>query len=498
MTRARGGGAALDPALLRLIGVILLGGMLGILNSTMVAVATGTLAAEFSAPLSTIGWASTGFLLAVTAAIPYTTWAVDRYGGRRLWLAGLGLFLAGSLGAGLAWDTGPLIVFRIVQGVGTGILDPLVLVLLARAAGPARAGRVMGLMGVVLSLGPVLGPVAGGLIVSVLDWRWMFLLNVPLGLVAVLLAVRVLPADAPGGAGGAAAGGGRERLDVLGLALLGPGFGVLVLAMTQSADRGAFAVWQVLLPLAAGAALLGWYGVHASRPRRDRSRPPLIDLRLFTSAGFSASVATMTLVGLATYAALFALPLYYQEAHGHGALAAGLLLAPFGAGSAVAMPLAGRLSDRIGSRGLARGGAVAALVGALALTRIGDGTAEAWPALAALVLGLGLGFVGAPTMGSMYRTLPPPLVPQGSSVLYMLNQLGASIGIAVVTLILEPAGPGDVLDGVRGVFWFGAGASAAILAVGSLLPGRPAPSATGAPASPDDPAAQGVLEREER
>ncbi|MFC5750474.1 DHA2 family efflux MFS transporter permease subunit [Actinomadura rugatobispora] len=475
MTRGRD---ALDPALLRLIGVILLGGMLGILNSTMAAVATGTLAAEFSAPLSTIGWVSTGFLLAVTAAIPFTTWAVDRYGGRRLWLAGLGLFLAGSLGSGLAWDTGPLIAFRIVQGLGTGILDPLVLVLLARAAGPARAGRVMGLMGVVLSLGPVLGPVAGGLILSGLDWRWMFLLNVPLGLVAVLLALRVLPADAPGNGDGGAEG---PRLDVLGLALLGPGFGVLVLAMTQSAERDAFAVWPVLAPLAAGAALLGWYGLHASRPRRDRSRPPLIDLRLFTSVGFSASVATMTLVGLATYAALFALPLYYQQAHGHGVLAAGLLLAPFGAGSAVAMPLAGRLSDRIGSRGLALGGAVAALLAALALTRVGAGTGEAWPAVASLVLGLGLGFVGAPTMGSMYRTLPPPLVPQGSSVLYMLNQLGASVGIAVVTLILQAAGPGEVLDGVRGVFWFGAGATAAILAAGSLLPGRPAPASGDVP-----------------
>ncbi|SPL92666.1 Multidrug resistance protein B [[Actinomadura] parvosata subsp. kistnae] len=148
------------------IAVILLGGLLGILNSTMAAVATGTLADAFGTSLSTVGWASTGFLLAVTATIPFTTWAVDRYGGKRLWVAGLVLFLAGSLAAGLAWNVGSLIAFRVVQGVGAGLLDPLVLILLARTAGPQRAGRVMGLMGVVLSLGPVFGPIAGGAILG--------------------------------------------------------------------------------------------------------------------------------------------------------------------------------------------------------------------------------------------------------------------------------------------------------------------------------------------
>ncbi len=182
----------LDAPLSRMIAVILLGGLLGILNSTMVAVGTGTLATAFGTSLSTIGWASTGFLLAVTATIPFTTWAVDRFGGKRLWLYGLTVFLAGSLAAGLAWDVGSLIVFRVVQGAGAGILDPLVLILLARAAGPHRAGRVMGLMGVVLSLGPVLGPIAGGLTLNVLPWRWMFLLSVPVALIAIVLAIRAV------------------------------------------------------------------------------------------------------------------------------------------------------------------------------------------------------------------------------------------------------------------------------------------------------------------
>ncbi|MFA1550086.1 DHA2 family efflux MFS transporter permease subunit [Actinomadura chokoriensis] len=455
----------LDARLLATIGVVLLGGLLGILNSSMAAVATGTLAAELDASLSTVGWASTGFLLAVTATIPFTTWAVDRFGGRRLWLLGLTVFAAGALAAGLAWNVGSLIAFRTLQGVGAGLLDPLVLILLARAAGPARAGRVMGLMGVVLSLGPVLGPIAGGAILDGLSWRWMFLLSVPVGLAALVLAVRVLPAEP-------AADGPRVRLDVLGLALLAPGFAAVVLALSQSAEQSAFTAWQALLPLVAGAVLLACYTAHA---RRAGTVPPLIDLRLFTSRSFTASVAIMGLGGLANFAALFVLPLYYQRAHGHGVLAAALLMAPVGLGGAISMPLAGRLSDRIGPRGLAVGGAALALAAALAFTRVGAGTAEGWPVAIALALGLGMGLFSAPTMGSLYRSLPGPMVAQGSSVLYMLNQLGAALGVAVVTLILQTSA--DPVTGVHGVFWLTAGVLAVILAAVALLPGRPAVTA---------------------
>ncbi|MED7929767.1 DHA2 family efflux MFS transporter permease subunit [Nonomuraea sp. LP-02] len=458
----------LDGRLLAVIGVVLLGGLLGILNSTMAAVATGTLARIFDTSLSTVGWTSTGFLLAVTATIPFATWAVDRFGGRRLWLAGLALFAAGSLGAGLAWNVGALIAFRVLQGFGAGLLDPLVLILLARAAGPHRAGRVMGLMGVVLSLGPVLGPIAGGVVLSGLSWRWMFLLSVLLAGVAYVLARRVLPADADAAAPDAVAG----RLDVLGLALLGPGFAAVVLALSQTAEQGGFAAWQALLPLALGAALLLGYGLHARR-----TAAPLIELRLFAGRGFSASVAIMGIGGLGLYAALFALPLYYQQAHGHGVLAAGLLMAPIGLGGSLAMPLAGRLSDRIGARGLATAGAIGSMLSAFALTRVGADTPEVWPALAAFTFGLGSGCFSAPTMGSLYRTLPAPLVAQGSSVLYMLNQLGAALGVALVTLVLQTAG--DAMTGFHRVAWLSVVMIALVLAAVPLLPGRPSAVAVG-------------------
>ncbi|MFC0097143.1 DHA2 family efflux MFS transporter permease subunit [Micromonospora marina] len=450
-----------------MIAVVLLGGLLGILNSTMAAVATDTLATTFDASLSTVGWASTGFLLAVTATIPFTSWAVDRFGGKRLWLTGLVLFTAGSLAAGLAPDVGSLIAFRTLQGVGAGLLDPLVLILLARAAGPHRAGRVMGLMGLVLSLGPALGPIAGGVILANLSWRWMFLLSVPVGAIAYLLARRVLPQDVP-----AASGPTRIRLDTLGLALLAPGFAAVVLALSQTAEHAAFTAWQALTPLALGLVLLVGYAVDALRARRS---PPLIDLRLFANRGFTASVTIMGLGGLASFAALFALPLYYQQAHGHGAFAAGLLLAPFGLAGAVAMPIAGRLSDRVGARGLATAGAVVAGLSGLVLTQVRAGTSEVWPVLATFTLGTGAAFFSAPTMGSLYRTLPARVVAQGSSVLYMLNQLGAALGIALVTLIIQTAS--TPIGGFHNVFWLVGALILIILTAIPLLPGRPRPPA---------------------
>ena len=475
MTDVRGD--RLDGALLRLIGVTLLGGIMGILDSTMVTVAAETLSAEFDRSLSVISWATTGYLLALTVTIPVTGWAVRRFGVKGLWLFGLVLFMGASLASALSWSVESLIVFRVVQGVGAGILDPLVLVILARAAGPSRAGRVMGMMGVVLSLGPVLGPVLSGLLLDSFGWRSMFFINIPIGVIALLLALRVIPADAS-----------EERraglpLDILGFALMAPGLAALVLALTEAGERGAFATPTVLVPLVLGAVLLAAYVVRALRLRGTE---PLIDVRLFAGRSFAASVMVQGLVGVGTFAGLFVLPLYYQIAHGYTA-AAGLLVAPLGLGSALAMPIAGRLSDRLGARTLVQGGALIAVAGAFALTFIGAEGAVVRSALAAFAIGLGLGGVGAPTMGSLYRTLPPEKVPQGSSVLYNLNQLGGALGVACAALILAASGTAAGAAGGEGGFQnayrFLVAVGVVILAASPLLPGR----VQGIPSPPPEP-----------
>ncbi|MFE0171213.1 DHA2 family efflux MFS transporter permease subunit [Streptomyces sp. NPDC059002] len=472
MTEIRGRGDRLDPALLRLIAVLLMGGLMGLLDGTIVNVGIGTLGDHFDSSLGTVGWVATGYLLAVTLAIPFTGWAVDRFGSRRMWLTGLALFVVGSLASGLAWNVESLIAFRVVQGFGGGMLDPIMLTLLARVAGPERVGRVMGLMGIVIPLGPVLGPILGGLIIEGLDWRWMFLVNIPIGVLAFALSLRVVPADLPKSERTAA------PLDVLGLALLGPAFAVLTFALSRAGEDSGFGAAPVIVALALGALLLIGYGVHAVRV----GSRALIGLGLFRSRGFSASVAVMGLTGVMLFSMLFLVPLYQQEVRGHGVLAAGLLLAPLGVGSFLAMPVAGRLSDKVGARRLAPLGALVIALGSLVHVRAGVSTSEVLLGACAFTTGVGLGLIGAPTMGSLYRTLPGESVAQGTSVLYIVNQLGASLGIAVVALLLQRQADGGhaAVESFQAASWWVFGAAVAVLVAGGFLPGKQETAAAGA------------------
>lgn len=454
----------LDPALLRMIVVLLLGGLMGLADGTIVNVGVDRLATTFQASLSTISWVASGYLLAVTVAIPFTAWSVDRFGGRRMWLIGLSIFTVGSLLSGLAWDVGSLIAFRVLQGLGGGMLDPIMLTLLARAAGPGRVGRVMGLMGIVIPLGPVIGPIVGGLILQDLDWRWMFFVNLPVGLLALVASLRVVPSEPP------SERPSENRLDVVGLALLAPGFAVVVFALSRAAGGGAADSTAMIVALVLGAALLVFYVVHALRA----GRKVLIDVRLFAGRSFSASVVVMGLTGIMLFSSLFAVPLYYQLVRGHDVLAAGLLLAPLGLGSFVAMPLAGRLSDRIGTRRLVPCGGLAIALAALVFTQADAAASEVVLALCSLLTGLGLGFVGAPTMGSLYRTLPGEKVPEGTSALFIVNQVGASLGITVTALVLQQGADGAAagIGAFQDAFWWVFAAALGVFSSGFLLPGK--------------------------
>ncbi|PPK66174.1 DHA2 family efflux MFS transporter permease subunit [Actinokineospora auranticolor] len=475
----------LDPGLRKLLGVVLLGGLMGLVDSTIVNVGMDTLAGRFDSSLATVGWVATGYLLAVTAAIPLTAWAVDRFGARRMWLVGLAVFTGFSLASGLAWDVPSLITFRVLQGFGGGMLDPIMLTLLARAAGQARVGRVMGLMGIVIPLGPVLGPILGGLIIDGLDWRWMFLINVPIGVLAFLLSLPVVPTD-PVERGGA-------RLDILGLALLTPGFGALVFALSRASEGTGIGSTPVVVALALGVLLLLGYGAHALRAGRDA----LIDLALFRSRSFAAAVTVMGLTGVMLFSSLFLVPLYYQLARDFDVLRAGLLLAPLGVGSFVGMPIAGRLSDKVGTRALVPAGAAVIAVSTLVLTQVDAGSSLVLLAACALLTGLGLGFVGAPTMGSLYRTLPAESISQGTSALYIVNQLGASAGIAVSAMLLQGGASGakPTAEDFHGPFWWVFAAALGVLLSGLLLPGKPpaAPTPSAAAAEPDGQPASEVV-----
>src|SRR5829696_142039 len=248
--------------------VVIVGVIMSILDTTIVNVALETLSRELDAPLDTIQWVATGYLLALATVIPLTGWMTERFGSKRIWMISVALFGLGSALCGLGWSAESLIAFRVLQGFGGGMIMPVGMALLAQTAGPTRVGRVMSVVGVPMLLGPILGPVIGGVIVDSVSWRWIFYVNVPIVFVALAMAARLLKPDA----GRADAG----RLDWLGLLLLSPGLGLIVFGLSESESHRGFGDPVVWGPMVSGVVLVALFVRHAIRATR-----PLIDVRLF-------------------------------------------------------------------------------------------------------------------------------------------------------------------------------------------------------------------------
>jgi EmrB/QacA subfamily drug resistance transporter len=383
----------LEPRLIRLALVVALGSITSLLDTTVVSVAIDRLGREFGAPLATIQWVTTGYLLALTAVLPLTSWAVPRYGARRLWFLALTAFLAGSVLCSIAWSAGALITFRILQGLGGGMLLPLVRIILAEQAGQERMGRLMSIVVLPTQLAPVVGPVLGGLVISALDWRWAFLINVPITLAALAFSARLVR----GGPSGE-----RVPLDLRGLLLLSPGLGVLIYGLSEFGTSGSLTDPPTLIGLLAGIALLAGYAIHALR-----ARFPLLDLRLFRDRSFSACSALVFVFGGSLFGAMLLLPLYYQQLRGSTALEAGLLLAPQGIGAMIGTLFVGRLLDRTGAtRAIMLTGLAVTTLGTLPFALADARTPVPLLATALAIRGVGLSMSLLPSITATYATLP--------------------------------------------------------------------------------------------
>src|SRR6478736_6266854 len=294
---ARRDAGALDRGTMIVASVVLLGAVMSILDTTVINVAINRLALDFNAPLTTIQWVVTGYTLALAAVIPITGWAADRFGTKRIYLTSLALFMLGSILCAFAWSAGSLIAFRVLQGAGGGMIMPSAMTILTKKAGPHRMGRVMGILGVPMLVAPILGPILGGWLVDDVSWRWIFLINLPIGLIALFASSRTLPKDRPEPS---------ERLDVLGLALLSPSLALIIYGLAQTNAHG-FGSGAVLVPTVVGIVLLGSFIRHALHHSN-----PLIDLRLFANRTFSTASITLALMVISVFGALLLLPLYFQ------------------------------------------------------------------------------------------------------------------------------------------------------------------------------------------
>ncbi|WP_250027514.1 DHA2 family efflux MFS transporter permease subunit [Paractinoplanes maris] len=459
---------SLDRTALRTSIAVLVGGITVILDSTIVSVALHELAADLHTGVSTIQWVSTAYLLALGVVIPVVGWLQSRLGAKRLWMAALTVFLLGSVLCSLAWDSSSLIWFRVVQGAGGGAMLPLMTTMVMQAAKPGDRARLMSVVALPAAVGPILGPVIGGLILGAGDWRWLFLVNVPLCLTGLFLAGRLIPADQPGR---------RVRLDVVGLVLLSPALVALLWGLSNVSGAGGFSRADVLVPMIGGAVLLAAFVLWAVR----RRGAALVDLEVLRSRPTWAATALMFLSGAALYGAMLLLPLYWQEVRGTDALGAGLLLIPQGVGSLLSRGVAARLLDRLTARWVAILGFALVGLATVPFALAGPGTAI-WTLMVALfVRGLGLGLVVIPLMTVAFQGLTHDQVPHASIVTRIAQQIGGSAGVALLAVILATTS-------FETAFWWTVGFTTTAVLLSFVLPGQPTPAPDPAPSPNTNPA----------
>jgi EmrB/QacA subfamily drug resistance transporter len=454
----------IDPELKRLATALIVGGIAVILDTTIVSVGLHELGTSLDAPVSTIQWISNAYLLAMFVTIPMTGWAQSRLGSKRLWIVALTTFMLGSTLCATAWSASSLIAFRAIQGLGGGVLLPLMMTILMQAARGRNMGRLMASVSLPAALGPILGPVLGGLILHFLSWQWLFLINLPLGVVGLVLAVRLIPADQPGQ---------RVPLDIVGLLLASPGMVGVIYGLSQVGRSGGFGQPRVLGPLLVGLALLVTFAWWALR----RGSRALIDVGLLRHRPLTMSTSLLFLTGVALYGAMLLLPLYWQQVRGADALGAGLLLVPQGIGALASRTVAGRLTDSIGARWVAVAGFTVLTVATVPFAVSTELTSTWWLMGTLLVRGFGLGAVIIPLMTGGFLGLQRDEMPHASIMTRVAQQLGGSFGTAILAVILVTAvagssSPHDLAGAFDVAFWWATGFTAVAAALSFLLPGR--------------------------
>jgi EmrB/QacA subfamily drug resistance transporter len=409
----------------RVSAVVVIGSIMSILDTTIVNVALATLSHKLHSSIDQIQWVVTGYMLSLAAVIPVSGWAARRFGAKQVYLLSLVLFTAGSALCGLATSSSELIIFRVFQGIGGGMILPVAQLIMAEAAGPKRMGRVMSIIAVPAMLAPILGPTLGGLIIQNASWRWIFYVNVPIGVFGFVTALRMLP-RVP-----------REkvdRLDVRGLLLMATGLPLFTYGLAEVGITGSFGSAKVLFPCLAGIALVALFAVHALRVPK-----PLLDLRLYNRPTFSSASIAMFCLAAALFGGMILLPLYWQEVRLESVVDTGLLTAPQGLGAALAMPLAGKLTDRIGGGPPALFGVTLCAVATIPFGLIGAHTSIVWLSAAMFVRGIGIGFGFMPTMAAAFASLKRSELANATPQLNVLQRVGGSIGTAVLAVVLTRA-----------------------------------------------------------
>jgi len=408
-------GTVIVPLIAIIIGIFMV-----VLDGTAVNVALPKLVDDLHTTLPTLQWIVTGYTLAQAAVIPLAGWLSDRFGAKRVFLISVALFTAGSVLCATAQNSGMLITFRVLQGLGGGAVLPVAMAYIYRISPPDKVGALMGMMGVPILFAPAIGPVLGGWLVQYASWRYIFLLNLPVGIVGLIVGVLGLPAV--------------QRKAVAGLdrygAILGP-LAFAALSYGVSAGATSWTVTNTIAGLTIGAvALLAFIVVEL------RASNPLLELRVFRSLDFSLAIVAQWVGQVALFGSLFLVPLFLQQVRGFGAFDTGLAILPQAIAAAVFMPIGGLLFDRIGARPLVVAGLGLVAVATYLLAQVGVHTqaSDLIPALA--LAGAGMGLMMMPLTTHIINAAPRALVTRVTSLTNALQQVVSGFAIAGLSTIL--------------------------------------------------------------
>jgi EmrB/QacA subfamily drug resistance transporter len=438
-----------------------------VLDSLVVITALPQMQRDLHAGVASLQWTVNSYGIAFAAGIITGAALGDRFGRRRVFSAGLGLFTLSSAACALAPGIGTLTAARTAQGLGAAVVMPLSLTILTTAYPPQRRGLIVGVYGGLAGLAVAAGPIIGGLVAEGPGWHWIFWLNVPAGLAALVLGARLLPESH----------GARERLDLAGVGLVSGGAVSLVWALVR-ADGAGWLSPEILAALLAGGALL-----LAFVRWEQRVTAPMVPMRLFRSRAFLAGNVTAFLMSGATFAAAFLTTQEFQFARGYSAISAGVRLLPFFGTPMVVSPLAGALSDRIGRRPVMLTGLVLQAAGYTWVAARGS-LATSWVEIVAglLVAGTGISMALPTVPTAVLSAVCEEEMGKASGVSYMAQRFGAVFAIAIASAIFATYGhlgsPAAVTAGFRPALWscviFAVLAALTSAAITARRPGAPA------------------------
>jgi DHA2 family lincomycin resistance protein-like MFS transporter len=422
------------------IGLLLVSAFVVILNETIMGVALPHLMSDLDITASAAQWLTTAFMLTMAVVIPITGFLLQRFNTRPVFMAAMSLFSLGTLIAAIAPGFEILLVGRIVQATGTAIMMPLLMTTAMTLVAPASRGRTMGNISIVISVAPAIGPTISGLILSVFDWRWMFILVLPIAVAALVLgALRIKNVTTPK----------KTRFDVASVILSALGFGGLIFGLSSLGEAASGNASTGLVALAVGViALAAFILRQVQLQRRDRA---LLDLRTFKSRTFSVSVVMLAISMMALFGTLIILPIYMQDVLGLDTLTTGLLLLPGGLISGVLAPFVGRIYDRVGPTALLVTGSIIISGAFWFMTTLDQDTEVPFVLGAHVVLSIGLSLLFTPLFTASLGSLRPALYSHGSAIVGTIQQLAGALGTALFIAVMSATAASLASDGASEV-----------------------------------------------